>query len=190
MVDEIDNPDISEENKGQVEKQSQRNDAPKTSDVPKTDWSTKIEDTMDNDEYLTSGYDHKFWMAKTKVPKKLLNVRLTLQKELALSRITPAQAVILSTYLTCVQEYITAGFYDVANESFSRLLGKLQLYRSINGFERINQNESIAPHMRFDMSDEDIAAVNQMPDEEPPRGPSMISKLISSTSSRNRRRGR
>jgi hypothetical protein len=150
-----------------------------------SDYAATDDDSALSDEFLSSAWEHAFWLAKPKVPKHIVDARYLLQKELALSSIDRTQAHYLSFFVSAAQDFINFGLFGLARDELYMLIAKLQLYRSIGMRERIAQIPGLSTNLTFDMQDRDFEKIGQVPEEEPPQKKSdTINKLMGITKRR------
>lgn len=96
----------------------------------------------DADETILSDYDHRVYLLATKHLKDLKKIQNVLNRDLAISKIDAEFAYIFSLRIQCIEEWIELGLYQFALKRMVSLVARLNLMRSIDGFERILQSNN------------------------------------------------
>jgi len=143
---------------------------------PKTDWDRYSEFAEDDDDVLTSEFDHKAFLLKQKIKKNIENPEDLLINQLQLSFIDRNLAYIYSLKVTAAEEWRNLGLPTLAKRRIAHLMSKLALLKSVDGFERILQTSATSAQLDVTSQQQ---AMQQLPDErEEQRRPTIIQKLL------------
>jgi len=112
-------------------------------DINSTD-DSDIPDTTSShgNPVLFSDYEHKAFLVNPNF-EKIRKIQDFLVKELSLSRIDNELATIYANKLDCIEEWFNLGFHNLAMRRFTNLLARLQINKSVGGFERALQTANV-----------------------------------------------
>ena len=178
------------EKKEELDKEEAYQPEPVREEEP-SDWK-KADYSDEADEYIATPWDHSYWLARPKLPKKLVDARQLLQKELSISRIDRTQAHFYSLFFSAAQDWVNLGLNGLAQDEIICLMGKLSLARSVGMAERLAQIPGLAPQLTVDMTDDQLEDVAHAPEEVPsgPKGPSVLDRFLGTTKKYTQRRSR
>jgi len=116
------------------EKQEQPPAKPPEQMAPKSDLR-RFEEEISQPVMYTD-YDHKAFIVTTSIKNQLQKSEDLLIKELQTGFIDPELAFIYSTKLSCAEEWLGLGFGKLAKRRAVHVLIKMNINKSIGGFER------------------------------------------------------
>lgn len=122
--------DTESENKNIIEEKPK----PKESDY------SRVERRSNNPPVLLSDYEHKAYITQPQLKPQMEKPDDVLTKDLRLSFIDSELAWIYSIKLTCAEEWRHLGMPNLATRRMTALVGKLSLFASVKGRERLLQS--------------------------------------------------
>lgn len=128
----------------------------------KSDWE-KYSELSDDDDILTTDYEHKQFLLKQRIKKDIKNPEDMLTKELQTSFIDRNIAFIYSIKMTAAEGWRNVGYPQIAKRRMVHLLIRLGLLRSVDGFERILQ--TAATSAQLDVTSQQLALQQKQTDE-------------------------
>lgn len=128
------------------------NEAPDPFQADHNEWESYEKSQHQTTDYLENEWDHRSYLLGTKYYEKdVMLLHELVLKELSLSNLPDTElAFIYSVKMDCIEEWLSMGFYELAQQRLVHMLFRLRLMTSVEALELIAQHGTSAISMSMD----------------------------------------
>jgi hypothetical protein len=151
LINDDNNP-IHEPNPSGADGSPMPNEAPDPFQAEHNEWVTYENSQHQSTDYLENEWDHRSYLLGTKYYEKdVMQLHELVLKELSLSNLPDTElAFIYSVKMDCIEEWLSMGFYELAQQRLVHMLFRLRLMTSVEALELIAQHGTSAISMSMD----------------------------------------